>query len=337
MKAAIFKGAGQPLAIEEVPEPVPGPHEAVVRVSRCGICGTDVSMTSGVGWNYPLGSALGHEFCGEVVSLGPDVERLRIGDRLAVMPQAGCGACRPCIAGRPLDCERGFRMMMGGLGEFTLADERWSVKLPSTLSETDGALIEPMASALRGVRMGGVDATSRIAVIGVGAMGAGAIYWSRRQGASRVAALARSARRRDLASTMGATSLVPMPSEPGAVAEALQGAPDIVFECTGAPEMVSAAIDLVRPGGTIVFIGICGGSASFVPAAATMKEAVIRFTSAYSLEEFQATADAFDAGGVEPRSLVDRRVGLDEVPAVLEAMRSGSSQALKTHVHLHRP
>ncbi|WP_340317395.1 zinc-dependent alcohol dehydrogenase [Rhizorhabdus argentea] len=332
MKAAVFREVGKPLSLEDIPIPKPGAHQVLIEVGRCGFCATDVAMTSGVGMNFPLGAAVGHEYCGKVVELGPDVTRLRVGDIVAAMPEGGCGVCPACLAGRPIDCAEGFTMMLGGFGEYTLADERFSVRLPAGLSLTDGALVEPMASARRGTQMAPIDKDSRILVLGAGAMGGGAAYWSRLRGARKIAVSARSAWRSTLMKDMGSSDYLLSNMLGEKLTAALGGAPDIVFECTGAPGMLAAAIDAVAVGGTVVCIGICTSPDSLYLPQASYKEVSIRFTSAYSLTDFQATVDAFDGGAVEPRALVNHVIGLDDVPQHLENMRQGIHSGHKVHV-----
>src|SRR5579859_5606620 len=98
MRAAVFRGAGRPLTVETVPDPAPGPGEAVIKVGRCGICGSDIHMTSGHGADYPASTILGHEYAGEVVALGKGVTGLKPGDRVTAMPATGCGQCAACLA-----------------------------------------------------------------------------------------------------------------------------------------------------------------------------------------------------------------------------------------------
>lgn len=332
MKAAVFRQVGMPLSIEDIPIPKPGPHQVLIKVGRCGFCATDVAMTSGVGLNFPLGAALGHEYCGEVVELGPEVTRLRVGDMVAGMPEGGCGACRACLAGRPIECVHGYTMMLGGFGEYTLADERFGVRLPSGLSLADGALVEPMASARRGAQMAPITADSRVLILGAGAMGGGAAYWSRLRGARKIVTSARSAWRAPLMEQMGSSDFLLSTMLEEKLGATLGGAPDVVFECTGAPGMLATALDAVAPGGIVVCIGICTSHDSFLPSQACYKEVSIRFSSAYAVADFQATVDAFDSGAVEPRALVDRVIGLHDVPGHLENMRSGTDSDRKVHV-----
>ena len=147
MRNAIFRGVGRQLAIEDRPVPIPGPNQALIRVHRCGICGSDLHMTSGSAFDMPAGSALGHEYAGEVVDVGPGGSELSVGDRVTALPMSTCGQCEACRADVPLHCV-GLQMMQGGYGDYTLVDQRKTMKLPDSLSFEDGALVEPLASGL---------------------------------------------------------------------------------------------------------------------------------------------------------------------------------------------
>ena len=144
MRAAVFKGPGQPLVIETIADPEPGAGEAVIRVQRCGVCGTDLNMTSGHGMDAPLNSVIGHEYCGEVVALGAGVEGLKVGQFVTAMPATGCGRCIPCLSGFPLGCAQ-MQGMVGGFGEYMRIAVASTVILPQSLSMADGALVEPVA------------------------------------------------------------------------------------------------------------------------------------------------------------------------------------------------
>jgi len=168
MKAIRFLEPGTALAAVELPDPTPGPGEVVLRVERCGICGSDLEMTSGKGAGIEPGCTLGHEFAGEVVALGAGVRNLQIGSRVTAMPFDGCGVCDRCTAGRPNHC-RAFRVhgcggRGGGYAEYSLAGARHCIELPDSLDFVDGALIEPLAVALHGARMAGALAGKRVLV-----------------------------------------------------------------------------------------------------------------------------------------------------------------------------
>ena len=153
MRAAVFKGPGRPWAVEIVPDPTPGPGEMILKVVRCGICGSDVHMTSGRGVTMPTDCILGHEYVGEVVAIGREVTDRKIGDKIAAMPFAGCRACDNCLGGDELLCERGVKPYIGGFAEFVRVAASSSLKLPDSLSAADSALIEPLAVGLHGVHL----------------------------------------------------------------------------------------------------------------------------------------------------------------------------------------
>jgi (R,R)-butanediol dehydrogenase/meso-butanediol dehydrogenase/diacetyl reductase len=203
VKAAIFKALGQPLSVENVPDPTPGPGEVVVKVSRCGICGTDLHITEDPIFRAPAGTILGHEYAGEVVATGASVERVKVGDRVAVLPVRGCWQCASCLAGEAAWCT-GRKIEGGGYGQYSLAAQQQCLRLPSTVSLEDGALVEPLAVGLHGVVLAGMQPGDRVLVIGAGPIGLAATFWARRLGAGRIAVTASSARRAPLARQIGA-------------------------------------------------------------------------------------------------------------------------------------
>ncbi|MEI9852707.1 MAG: alcohol dehydrogenase catalytic domain-containing protein [Sphingomonas sp.] len=326
MRAAVFEGVGTPLAVTERPAPEPGPGEVVLRVERCGICASDLHMTANPHFHAPPGSVLGHEIAGEVVECGAGVDRLRRGDRVAVLPIGSCGACAACLSGQPSWCAA-MELQGGGYAEYLRIDQRQCLRLPAALSAEDGALVEPLAVALHGVAMAELPPGARVMVLGAGPIGLGVAYWAKRLGAARVGITASSRQREAMALAMGADAFVePGENQSEAVVEALGGAPDAVFECVGQPGMIARGIDLVRPRGTVVGLGLCTAMDHFMPIAATLKQARIQMAAFYGMRDFEIAADTLDAGHVAPRAMITSRVTLDELPASFEALRSRSAQ-----------
>lgn len=322
MKAAIFHGPGKALQIERIPIPIPCENEVLIKVCRCGICGSDLQMTSGTGFTFPAGVALGHEYAGEVVALGKGVRQLRLGDRITAMPAKGCGHCSACLSGRSLACA-GMQMMMGGFGEYTLVDARVAVRLPDNLSLDDGALVEPLACSLRGVSMAGLQRGARVLVLGAGSIGLGAVYWARHLGAGSVACAARSAWRGSLALEHGADHFLTADEQlQGRLLDVFGNLADVVFECSGAPGMLAKAIELVRPGGSVIGLGLCSGHDHFVPALAAAKDLSLRFTTGYVLDDFHHVIDTLSRGSTEPRLMIGDTIALHSLPDVLESMRT---------------
>ncbi|MAF48790.1 MAG: alcohol dehydrogenase catalytic domain-containing protein [Rhodospirillales bacterium] len=326
MKAAVFKERGQPLAIEDIADPTPGPGEVVLEVGRCGICGSDLHVTDEPSHLAPFGKVLGHEYAGQVIAIGKGVERIKTGDNVAVMPLSSCGQCANCLGGEPAWCaER--QIDGGGYAQFSLTHERQCVKLPATLSMEDGALVEPMAVGLHTVAQSGLGAGDRVLVYGAGPIGLATVFWLKRMGAGMIAVTARTTQRKELALQMGADLFVtPSDDPPAAAIEAMGGPADIVFECVGVSGLLQQSILSVRMRGTVVLAGLCFHPDSIVPAAAVVREARIQPAAFYSLAEFQHAAEPLDQGAVEPAMMVTDTVDLSDMPPVFEALRERTTQ-----------
>lgn len=330
MKAAVFKGAGNgpALVIENRPDPVPEAGEVLIKVSRAGICGSDLHLTSGHGLQLPLDSIIGHEFCGEVVAVGTGVDSLKLGDRVAPMPYVGCGKCPACFAGRPHHCPQARFDIVHGFSEYSRVGARDCVVLPAGLSDEEGALIEPLAVGLQGVRKATLPIGARVLITGAGPIGLATAFWAQRLGASRVAVMAASSRRRDIALAVGATHFIAQKevADPGAaIQEALGGAPDVVFEAVGLPGAIAQAIDYVKPLGTVVSLGFLGEPDSFVPVAALTKELRLLFSMCYDKQDFQYTADVMAGGDHRPRAMITGTINLDALPEKFETLRGASA------------
>lgn len=321
MRAAIYHTSGQPLRVDNVPIPDPGDGEVLIKVGRCGICGSDLQMTTGGGSDFPTGVALGHEYAGEIVAIGRGVTGLGIGDRITAMPAKGCNRCSSCLAGRPLFCSQ-MQMMMGGFAEYTRVEASSAVRLPEALSLADGALVEPLACSLRGVAHAHMPRGAKVLVLGAGSIGMGAVFWARRLGAGTIAIAARSATRAHLALEQGADHFLIADADLDTrQLEALGQAPDVVFECSGAAGMLARAVELVRPGGQVVGLGLCHGHDHFVPALAASKEINLRFSIGYDMGDFHHVLDTLDRGSLQPRLTIGATISLADLPSTLEAMR----------------
>jgi 2-desacetyl-2-hydroxyethyl bacteriochlorophyllide A dehydrogenase len=321
MRAAVFRRVGEPLTIERLPDPEPGVGQVVIAVRRCGVCSSDLHLTEQHGMTASAGTVLGHEYCGEVVAVGPGVNGLRSGDLIVAMPTTGCGACDTCRRGRPQFCAS-FEMLMGGYAEYALAGAAGALKLPAGLSAADGALVEPLAVALHGVRLARHLRDVPVLVLGAGPIGLATTYWARRLGAGPITVLATSRRREALARLMGAAQFL-VAAELDANPAALEPAP-LVFDCVGAVGTLGRCFELAAAGGEVVVTGFCMVADSVFLPSAIIKELHVQFSLTYALTDFHRAVDALDAGHVEPRSMISRTVTLDELPAAFEALRAGS-------------
>ena len=208
-----------------------------------------------------------------------------------------------------------------------------AVPLPQSLSFTDGALVEPMSCGLHALDLAQIRRGDRVLVIGAGAMALSVVYWARNLGAAKIVALSRSAHRREVVMALGADAVLGFDEDDQSrIVETLGGTPEIVAECVGKEGMLALASRHVAPRGTIISMGMCLHGDPVVPAFMTNKEARLLFPRAYTVEEFERTARAFDAGALDPDIMVSDTIALEELPAVMEELQSGSRKYLKVHV-----
>ncbi len=337
MKAAIYPGAGRAVTIEDLPDPEPGPDELLIRVDRCGICGTDLAMTRGEPFDFGADTQFGHEYAGEIIALGNRVNGFRIGEPIAVLPSVACGECEACRSfGNNVLCGEKPTSAMVGFAELARVPASVATRLPSTLSMADGALVEPLAISLYGVELSRIEPGERVLVLGGGTVALYAIYWARRLGAGRIVAMSRSHRRRDLCLQMGADAFIPYgDNEVGEVIEALGGAPRIVYECVGAAGLLAKAVAHAAKFGRIISLGFCTAPDPVIPAIAAYKCASIQFAVGYSMREFLYIADQMDKGHVDPKAIITNNILLAELPAMMEQLRGPNSET-KVHVCMPR-
>ena len=318
MRAAVLTSSDPTLDVVEVDDPEPGPGEALIEVTACGICGSDLHVATVFA---PHGSILGHEIAGVVraVGAGVDADRWKPGTPVAVRPLTGCGTCRHCQAGRSDHCES-FALVglqrPGGFAELTTVDADELFALPTSLTGDDQALVEPMAVARRALRRAGLQAGEDVAVLGAGPIGLATIAWARALGAGRILASEPSAARRDLALALGADFVVDPTAGPLFVGAAAQGfaQPPIVVECTGRPGLISDAMSFADVDGRVCVVGICTQEDTFVPYFGLAKEIDLRFSIYYGREDFTDTIDAFDDGTLDPRAMITETIDLDRLP-----------------------
>lgn len=326
MRSILFHGPGQAITLEEIARPACGPTDVVVKVRRCGICGSDIQLTEPGPFSFSPGQ-LGHEFSGEVVEIGSAVTGLHIGQRVACLNAVACGDCTACQNGSPRFCTDKLTNSAGikghqGFSDHAVVNWRCAVPLPDSLSFADGAMIEPMACGVHAWRMAGLRQGDSVLLLGAGTMAAALVYWARRLGAGKVVAASRSAARRDQLLRLGADDLILLGDKSASqLHDELGGAPGMVAECVGKPGMLQRALEIVRPGGTVVSMGLGMAMDPILPAMASFKEARMVFPLAFTLAEFKETTAAFDEDGINPSLLVSEVITLEQVPERIEAIR----------------
>jgi (R,R)-butanediol dehydrogenase/meso-butanediol dehydrogenase/diacetyl reductase len=327
MKAAIFDGVGQPLRVGELEPPEPAADEVQLRVAACGICGSDLHMTE-----HPLtfgigqGTVLGHELAGEVIEVGGDVSGFAVGDRVAVAPMWGCGACESCRKGEPAWCPQ-MRLIGGGYAEFASVAARQCRHLPDDLPLAEGALAEPVAVGLHAVIRSRMKPGDKVLILGAGPIGLLVAFWARRMGADEVIVADINRHQEERAAALGATGFaISGPSLKADLRDLIGGLPDIVFECVGKKGLIDFACRLVRVHGKVVGVGLCVGGDEWDSFAALSKEIEVVFTAFFTMAEFATAIDALGPGRFRPQALITGRIGFPQIPDTFEALRNRTTQ-----------
>jgi L-iditol 2-dehydrogenase len=320
MRAAVLAEFGH-LTLAEVPIPDLEPGEVLCRVSACGMCGTDLKIVKGGFkgiWPPTMPFIIGHEWSGVIVAMGAGTERsgLAIGDRIVAENHAGCGACSLCRLGRYNLCERvrepGFKLYghtaPGALAEFAARPAIAVHKIPNSVSNVAGALVNQAALTVHAARRADIRPGSTVAVFGPGLLGLLMLQVARAAGATKVYTVGRGERLKT-ALELGSTAIIDYEkTDPVAEIRALthgRGV-DYVFDCSGNPSVIDQLLRSTRRGGKIALLGLTGGA-----------------TAELSIDLL--ALDEFDILGV--------RSSPNCYPATIELMASGSirTEPLTTH------
>ncbi|SDO74533.1 2-desacetyl-2-hydroxyethyl bacteriochlorophyllide A dehydrogenase [Lutimaribacter pacificus] len=337
MKAAVFKGPGEPLEVRDVPAPILGANEVILKVEACGICGSDLHATEQGPFLQAPGTILGHEFAGTVVASSDAA--VPEGLRATAVP-VNVGACVECRATGT--CGKGLgilcpnrrltglnRDLPGAYAEYVKVDSRQVVSLPAGVSFASGALVEPLAVGLHAVNLAALTPGARVLVIGAGFIGLSVLLFAKTLGASVVVVSERSAGRRDAARAAGADDVIDPLAESdlgAAFAARAGGAPDVIFECVGAPGVIQSCIDVAAPRGTVVVVGVCLKEDTILPARAVHKELRLQFAMGYSEADFGQVLGLLDRGEIAAEELITDRVSLSDLPDAFEGLRSPDTQ-----------
>jgi (R,R)-butanediol dehydrogenase / meso-butanediol dehydrogenase / diacetyl reductase len=258
MPAAVYIGEGE-IAVRELDVPELSPTDALVEVSHCGICGTDLHL---VLEKYARpDSVLGHEWAGTIVALGAGVTGWEVGARVVQNPTPGCGECRACLRGRQSVCLRReppdlLDFTTGAFTRYKVVPQARLLRVPDSLSTRAAALTEPTAIAIHTVKLSEVTPADRVLVTGGGPVGLLTTAVLRAHGVDDITVSEPAPMRRERALAVGAARVI----EPGDLPRAPMGRPGpepytMAFECSGNAKAAESAFDQLDYAGTLVFVG----------------------------------------------------------------------------------
>jgi threonine dehydrogenase-like Zn-dependent dehydrogenase len=342
MRAAVSRGR-RVLHVEQVPLPEPGAGEVRVRVSACGVCGTDLHFfRSGL---LRAGLTPGHEIAGTVDRSGPGVAGFAAGQPVVIEPLRACGECASCREGRDSICPE-LRLFgiheNGGMAEYLVVPAHRLFRVSQGLDPRIAALAEPVAVVLHGLRRARFAAGQRVLVLGAGTVGLLGVLAARSLGARDVWLAARHAHQAELGRAFGATRLLTeAEATPQALAsQAKSAGADLVLETVGGTaDTLRAAGAALAPGGTVGVLGVFLGSVNLDPYPLLLKEATLAWSNCYARSlDGSARADFDDAVSlVEGQRellarLVTHSVPLDEVERGFEIASDKKAGAVKVSV-----
>jgi L-iditol 2-dehydrogenase len=266
MKAAFLTGIRE-MEIRDMPDPqIAAPDDVLVRIDAVGICGSDVHYytTGAIGSQkieYPW--TVGHECSGTVLEVGQAVSGLVAGQRVAIDPLKSCGVCDQCLAGRPHTCRNQAFLacpgqLAGALAEYMVMPAGCCFPVPETMNDDEVTIVEPLSIGLHAQRLAPENPPKRAAILGAGPIGLSVLLCLRAAGAEKIFVTDLLPERLETAAAMGADWTGCHPSQ-DVVAEILARAElgvDCVFECAGQQDTLDQGSQLLRPGGTMVAVGI---------------------------------------------------------------------------------
>jgi threonine dehydrogenase-like Zn-dependent dehydrogenase len=311
---ALVTGEPGHVEVREVPDPVAGAGQVLVRVSHCGICGSDVNAVQS-GRAAP-GRILGHEVSGVIAEAGRGVAGWHAGDKVAVNPTGSCGRCRLCTRGLPTQCPELPDLgttAPGGFAELVAVPAVQLVALPADADASVGAQAVPLAVAMRAVLLAGVEPGDDVLVLGAGSIGLNVVAALRLAGAGRVLVAGRSAERLALAAALGAADIIDTRALARyAAGQGLRFA--AVLECSGAPSALDALVPLLDPGGTCVYVAVGDDDVPLGVRGAVGDGVRVVGSCAFTPAVYASAVGHLVAGRVPARPLVGERLPLAAAP-----------------------
>jgi 2-desacetyl-2-hydroxyethyl bacteriochlorophyllide A dehydrogenase len=323
------------LLVVERPLDAPGAGQVEVEVAYCGICGSDLHFRD-IPALFPRGTVPGHEFSGRISAIGDGAGDWSVGDRVSVLPFAQCGQCDLCLAGDEQVCPHAVANGIGlGTGrpgayaERVVVDAEMLFALPDALDDIAAALVEPVAVGVHAVAKAGVDPSAAAVVVGAGPIGLVTALVLRAQGFERVVLVSRNAARARAAQTLGLPT-VGLDAAATDVARALGGAaPAAVFECAGTAPAANLALELVRPLGRVVLVGIALERLNIPATAIVFKEAEIVGALVYRRSEFATAIDLLAERRIPTEGLISDIVPLERAEEMFQALTTPGNARMK--------
>ena len=334
MKAAILEDIKK-FKIADVDAPKPDNNKVIIDIIKTGICGSDIHN-----WDAgePKGLIMGHEFTGKVVNPGSRTD-LKIGDRVTALPISPCGNCEACETGNPQYCSETWTHAIGlsldnpgGLTSTIAIRPDMVLKLPDNITDEEGAMVEPTAVGLHAVHLADIRVGDKVLIVGGGIIGLVSAMFAKLEGAEFVAVSeTNEARGKKSVKLNVADDWFDAKDENflNNIFTKIPNGFDVVIDCSGTTKAVESELMTVKPGGTIVLVGVSPKPIEFASVIAVMKELTIKGAIAYTKEEFKNCISLMANKKIDVMKFVDDIVPLEETQKAYERLTSGTDDAVK--------
>jgi threonine dehydrogenase-like Zn-dependent dehydrogenase len=326
VRAVVFHGVGD-VRVTDVPDPtIEEPDDAIVRVTRAAICGSDLHFFHGKAPIEP-GDVLGHEAVGVVEAVGPDVEGVRTGDRVVVAFNIACGRCWFCLRGETQLCDDFRNLGAGAFGGSLAGSQASSVRvpvagvnllpIPDDVDDEHALFVgDILTTGLYAASIAAIEPGDTVAVVGCGPVGFFCMQAARALGAGRVFGIDLEPGRLELAASVGAEPVNARERHPAsALAEATDGrGADVVVEAVGTPDAFQSAVGMVRRGGRVVVVGVYAGESVELQLGVYWARALdLRFSGVCPVHAWWVRAlDAVRSRDIDPEPLISHRLPLED-------------------------
>ena len=336
MKAVVLNGPND-FEATEIEKPVIGDNDILLEMKKAAICGTDMRILNGTktrGVRYP--SVIGHEMCGVICEVGKDVKGFEVGEKVSIANVIPCGSCPACLAGRENACMNrkaiGYEFN-GGFEEYILIPEIAIksgnvVKLPENVSFTAGALIEPLACCIRGLKNAGTGFNDTVLIVGAGPIGLMHMQLSKIAGAKQVIVSEPNEMRRQVAKELGADICVDPTTEDleQIIKEQTNGmGAEVIVMAIGVPALVNSTLKLCKKGGTVnLFAGFAGtGECTIEVNTIHYNEIRVNGSTAYKRADYLEAADMVKSGKINLDRIATHTFKIENFKDAYEMSKSG--------------
>ena len=334
MKCVSIKGPKE-FEVTEIDEPVSKDGSVVVDVKKCGICGSDIhNWVAGA----PEGLVMGHEFCGIVTDADSRTD-LKVGDRVTALPISPRGHCEACKNGNPQYCPETWSYALGlsvtnpgALAPKTSIRPDMVLKVPDSMSDEEVAMVEPTAVGLHAINLANIKIGDKVLVIGAGIIGLVSAMFAKKAGASKVVISEANIARAEKAISLKLADKYYDAKDENMLKKVYEDTGkgyDVVIECCGNAPAVTSALMAVKPGGTVVLVGVATSAINIPTVVAVTRELTLKGAIAYTKEEFQTCINLIANKEIDVLKFVSDTVTLDEVQQAYERLTSGTDDAIK--------